>query len=76
MNAGETDETFHQESGMRYQVSSSPILSTNLGFSLPLYPHSYPQRCATDKRLTGSVGVLALTSGQDHEYTAQRSEGS
>jgi hypothetical protein len=31
------------ESGMRYQVSSSPILSTNWTFSLPPYPHSYPQ---------------------------------
>jgi len=31
VNAGETHETFRQESGMRYQVSSSLILSTNRG---------------------------------------------
>jgi len=44
--AAETHETFHRESGMRYQVSSSPILSTNWALSLPLYPHSYPQGLA------------------------------
>jgi hypothetical protein len=43
VNAAETHETFHQESGMRYQVSSSPILSTNWAFAFPRYPHSYPQ---------------------------------
>ena len=39
VNAAETHETFHLESGMRYQVSSSPILSTDWAFRLP------PQGC-------------------------------
>jgi hypothetical protein len=50
VNAAETHETFHRESGMRYQVSPSPILSTNRAFSLPLYPQLYPQ--------TGASGSL------------------
>ena len=40
---GESCEMDSDESGMRYQVSSNPILSTNCALSLPPYPHSYPQ---------------------------------
>ena len=52
LNAVETHETVHWESGMRYQVLSTPTLSTNWAFWLPLYPHSYPQ--SSGERAYGS----------------------
>ena len=75
--AAETYETFHWESGMRYQVSSSPILSTNWAFSLPPYPHSYPQD--SRERAYRSWARLApdgLCSGMDRRGpTSYRTAG-
>jgi len=55
MTLGGTHGTEYSASGMRYQVSSSPILSTNWAFSLPLYPHSYPQLAREGVTIPGSA---------------------
>ena len=68
VNAAETHETFHWESGMRYQVSSRPIPSTNSAFWLPLCPHSYPQ--SSGERAYGYWLALARAIASDPDLVA------
>ena len=63
MNAAETHEAIHSESGMRYQVPSRSILSTNRVCSLPLYPHSYPQLARAGVPLLGSRQLASAPGG-------------
>ena len=69
-DAGETHETIHWESGMRYQVSSSPILSTNWAFSLPLFPQTPAQATVEiGDAMPSSPGV---TRGRFQDRSGQR----
>ena len=61
MNAAETHETFRQESGMRYQVSSSPDSEHESAFCRSAVPPFVPSRAAIaapvcEKHLLGKAG--------------------
>ena len=49
---------------MRYQVSSSPILSTNLAFPFPLYPRSYLKFARDGEALESALSWAWCCSGQ------------
>jgi hypothetical protein len=51
-----------RDSGMRYQVSSRPILSTNLAFVWSTYPHSYPHRPAQPARISSAAASIRCTA--------------